>query len=63
MKNKNTKNAELIADIKKMVTQPAMAGVEFTCWRESWMELVKQLEKGYDYERRHGAWPGQAIKA
>jgi hypothetical protein len=46
---KNTtqkKNQKLINDIKEMVNQFAMAGDEFKSWRESWMELVEQLEKG-----------------
>jgi len=63
MKNKNKKNEKLIADIKEMVNQFAMAGDEFKSWRESWMELVEQLEKGADYERTYGAWPGPVIKA
>jgi hypothetical protein len=46
MKNKNKKNEKLIADIKEMVNQFAMAGDEFKSWRESWMELIETLEAG-----------------
>jgi hypothetical protein len=49
MKNKNKvskKNEKLIANIKEMVNQFAMAGDEFKSWRESWMELVAVLEAG-----------------
>jgi hypothetical protein len=63
IKNTTTqKNEQLINDIKNMVNQFAMAGDEFKSWREAWMELVEQLEQGYDYERHYGAWPGPAIK-
>ena len=61
MKNKNNKNEKLINDIKEMVNQFAMAGDEFKSWRESWMELVEQLEKGYDYEVGYGMWPNLPV--
>lgn len=51
MKNKNNKNAKLIKDLQEMVNQCAMAGDQFKNWRESWMEVIEQLKKGYDYER------------
>jgi len=63
MKNKNTKNEKLIANLKKMISQPAMAGDKFTCWRESWMELVKQLENGADYEAALQCLVTRPIKA
>jgi hypothetical protein len=49
MKNKNNitnKNEQLIANIKEMVSQFAMAGDEFKSWREAWMEVIAVLEAG-----------------
>jgi len=49
MKNKNKvskKNQKLIANIREMVNQFAMAGDEFKSWRESWLEVISTLEAG-----------------
>lgn len=51
IKNTTTKkNEKLIKNLLEMINQFAMAGDQFKSWRESWMEVVEQLEKGYDYE-------------
>ena len=49
MKNKNKvskKTQRLIANIREMVNQFAMAGDEFKSWREAWMEVISTLEAG-----------------
>jgi len=49
MKNKNKvskKTQRLIANIREMVNQFAMAGDEFKSWRESWLEVISTLEAG-----------------
>jgi hypothetical protein len=49
MKNKNKvskKTQQLIANLKEMVNQFAMAGDEFKAWREAWMEVISTLEAG-----------------
>jgi len=65
MKNKNKlskKTQKLINNLQEMVNQPGVQTDYFKSWRESWMEVVEQLEKGYDYDRTYGAWPGEVIK-
>jgi hypothetical protein len=43
MKNKNT---TLIKNIRRMINQPAMQGPQHQGWRESWLYIIKALERG-----------------
>jgi hypothetical protein len=47
MKNKNTvKATTVINNIRRMISQPAMQGPKHQAWRESWLHVIKGLERG-----------------